>query len=156
MSLYQKFDPLDLTRDQAWELAVLLSTKGFKREHHFALFGWDKAQTEHVDVVLNHFGSNPDVQEAAEANGFSINQADGLAWLKAVLEIQPHYRGPVPMWTSFALCGAWEDAGMKDEPVVAGLGLAGAMGVGEAEAVRRCRYWRHQLEFEPLTGLAMQ
>lgn len=154
MKLWQHFQPLDLKRDEAWQLAVLLSTKGFTREHHIALFDWNPSlMNPRLDEILIFFETTPSIQQAAQDNASTITQADGLAWIKAVLELRPNYRGTVPLWTQLALCGLHDDEQMSDADIAIQLNLTGQMGVSSEYAARLVTRWRHALIFEPLTGL---
>jgi hypothetical protein len=143
--LHEEFTPESLTRDEAWQLAVLLKTRGFTITHHFLLFGWSPTtMTPRIQALTDFFADTPTVHQAAEDNTASITQADGLAWLKAVLELRPHYRQSVPMWTQLALC-ALRDEGLKDTEIAEQLGIT-----IRAEFVAR---WRNANSFDPLTGV---
>lgn len=153
LKLWRYFIPTDLTRDEAWQLAVLLNTPGFTREHHEALFDWEpRRMRPRVKQVLDYFKDTPSVLQGAQNNAASITQADGLAWLKAVINVRPHYHGTVPLWTKFALNGLPHNA----EEVADLLNLHNSMGIAKTTASGLVRRWRTQEVFDPLTGLEIR
>lgn len=143
LAVYHRFTPTDLTRDQAWQLAVLLRTPGFTIDHHRTIFDWSPNLSPHIDTVTSYFRDDPNIPRAAADNAASITQADGLNILRAMLETNPDYQGTVPLWTQLALVGLRSDLQSNDElrPLFNNI------------SNHRLRRWRQQQVFDPLTGI---
>lgn len=153
LALHRRFRAEDLDRDQAWELAVLLKTKGFLRAHHRSLFGWDRSIAPELAKVEGFFAETPSVLAAAEANRHSMTLADGLIWIKAVLELNPKYSGSVPLISNLAVTGLSRDDGMSDAAIAAVLTISDDFGGGtKGRAGRLVGKWRKTVLFDILSG----
>ena len=100
---------------------------------------------------MEYFKGERSVHEAAAENVESITHADGVAWLKAVLEVKPGYRGVVPLWTQLSLQALSEGPdGFKALDVAKAVGLPGVSSDDQLYAV--FARWRDQMVFDPVTG----
>jgi hypothetical protein len=138
-----RFIRLDrLDRASAWELAVLLNTRGFGLDHHAYAFGWmRRARLEIIPRVLEAFADDVSVVGAARENGNSITIDDGIDYLMAMLATKPAYRGSVPLWTTLAL-QTWRDQGATVAEIASKLGCR----------ADRIPIWWSEQRFDPLTG----
>jgi len=151
LKIYNHFQAVDLSRDEAWELAVCLATGGFTRGNWRSLFNWTSITMRQVVIVEEYFKGVESVQEAAAENTRSIGLSDGIDWLKAVLEVNPRFRGVVPMWTQLALQGLTEEDFNKTEVALA----IGVPGVGQTDVKRHLEAfakWRDQVVWDFASG----